>query len=73
MNNVDMPLFIRLGERLLTYRDAPVQPVGSINNITIKNIKATTRSLAESRISPPTGIFIVGTQNHPIGRVRLKT
>ena len=37
-----------------------------------KNIKATTRSLAESRISPPTGIFITGTQNHPIGQVRLK-
>ncbi len=72
MNNVDMPLFIRLGERLRTYRDAPQQSVGSINNITIKNINATTRTTEESRIQPPSGILITGTPNHKIGKINIE-
>lgn len=72
MENVDMPLFIRLGERRRTYRDAPQQPVGSINNVNITNIAAVTRGLGKSRVSPPAGIFITGTPNHEIGNVSLK-
>ncbi|MBK1875293.1 glycoside hydrolase family 28 protein [Pelagicoccus mobilis] len=72
MENVDMPLFIRLGERRRTYRDAPQQPVGSIDNVNITNITAVTRSLDESRVSPPAGVFITGTPNHKIGKVSLK-
>lgn len=71
MENVDMPLFMRLGERRRTYRDAPRQPVGSITNVSISNIRANTRSLEESRVVPPTGIFVTGTSDHKIGHVSL--
>ncbi|TRX51655.1 glycoside hydrolase family 28 protein [Fulvivirga sp. M361] len=72
MENVDMPVFIRLGERLRTYRDAPKQEVGSINDVKISNVTAVTRSVDESRVSPPSGIFISGTQKHKIGKVHLE-
>ncbi|WP_298319463.1 glycosyl hydrolase family 28 protein [uncultured Aquimarina sp.] len=72
MKNVDMPIFIRLGERLRTYRNTEKQNVGSIKNINIKNITATTRSLDSSRVSSPSGIFITGTENHKIESVLLE-
>lgn len=72
MEKVDMPIFIRLGERLRTYRDAPKQEVGSINNVTISNVVATTWDLEESRISPPSGILMTGTKNHKLGAVKLE-
>ncbi len=71
MDNVDMPIFIRLGERLRTYRNAERQTVGSIHNVSIKNVTATTRDLKNSRVSPPSGIFITGTPNHKIGSIKL--
>ncbi|WP_282036005.1 glycoside hydrolase family 28 protein [Saccharicrinis aurantiacus] len=71
MNNVDMPIFIRLGERLRTYRDAPKQKVGSIKNIQISNVTAVTRSIEESRVTPPAGIFITGTPNHSVENITL--
>ncbi len=72
MKNVDMPIFIRLGERLRTYRQATSQGMGSMKNISIKNIRASTRALAASRVSPPSGIFITGTPNHAIEKVHLE-
>ncbi|RME70166.1 MAG: glycoside hydrolase family 28 protein [Verrucomicrobia bacterium] len=72
MRDVDMPIFIRLGERLRTYRDAPPQTVGSIDGVSIAHVIATARARARSRVDPPTGIFITGTPKHPIGRVRLE-
>lgn len=72
MEKVDMPIFIRMGERLRTYRDAPKQEVGSISNVSISNVVATTWDLEESRISPPSGILMTGTENHKIGAVSLK-
>ncbi len=72
MNTVDMPIFIRLGERLRTYRDAEKQEVGSIKNVSIKNITATTQNLQNSRVSSPSGIFITGTPNHKIGSISLE-
>lgn len=72
MDDVEMPIFIRLGERLNTYREADKRKVGSINNIVIKNIKATTRSLENSRVNPPSGILITGTPNYSIGKVSLE-
>ncbi len=71
MTNVDMPIFVRLGERLRTYRDAPQQPVGSIDNLYITNVTAVTRSREESRVDPPSGVFITGTPNARIGNVTL--
>lgn len=72
MENVDMPLFIRLGERLRTYRDAPQQHVGTIKDVSISNVTATTWGLKESRVSPPSGIFITGTPNHKIEEIKLR-
>ncbi|WP_298537533.1 glycosyl hydrolase family 28 protein [uncultured Algibacter sp.] len=72
MNKVDMPIFIRLGERLRTYRDADKQDVGSIKSVNISNINATTQNLKNSRVSSPTGIFVSGTPNHKISSVSLE-
>ncbi|MEM6643194.1 MAG: glycosyl hydrolase family 28 protein [Bacteroidota bacterium] len=72
MENTDMPLFVRQGERRLTYRDADRLPIGSMENISISNISATTRSIEESRLSAPSGIFITGTSNHPIQGIALE-
>ncbi|MGA9637895.1 glycoside hydrolase family 28 protein [Flavobacterium sp.] len=72
MDDVEMPIFIRLGERLNTYREADKRKVGTINNVVVKNIKATTRSLENSRVNPPSGILITGTPNHKIGKVTLE-
>lgn len=72
MENVDMPIFMRLGERRLVYRDAEQQPVGSIRNVVIQNIRATARALDQSRVVPPSGIFITGTPNHKIENVLLE-
>lgn len=72
MENVDMPIFVRLGERLLAYRDAESRPVGSIKDVRISNVQAKARSLADSRIVPPCGIFITGTPEHKIESISLK-
>lgn len=72
MDRVDMPIFIRLGERLRTYRDANKQDVGTITNIFIKNVKGGTRVLDSSRVNPPSGILISGTPNHKIGNIVLE-
>ncbi|WP_066631509.1 glycoside hydrolase family 28 protein [Labilibacter marinus] len=72
MTNVEMPLFIRLGERLRTYRNAPKQKVGSIDNIVVENITAIVRDTADCRINPPSGVLITGTPNHRIGKVTLR-
>lgn len=72
MENVEMPIFIRLGERGLVYRDAPKQPVGSINNVTIRNIKASVRELADCRTQPTAGFFFTGTPNHKIGNIKFE-
>ncbi|CAM4285260.1 glycoside hydrolase family 28 protein [Zobellia nedashkovskayae] len=72
MDRVDMPIFIRLGERLRTYRDAEKQEVGSITNVIIKNIKGNTRVLDSSRVKPPSGILITGTPDHKVGKIILE-
>ena len=72
MINVDMPIFIRLGERLRTYRNAEKREVGSIKNVTISNIRAKTMDLENSRVSPPTGILITGTPKYKIEGIKLE-
>ncbi|MFR9650875.1 MAG: glycosyl hydrolase family 28 protein [Rikenellaceae bacterium] len=72
MVNVDMPIFIRLGERLRTYRKDDIkQPIGSIDRLYINNIKATQMPCDDSRVNPPSGIIISGTPNARIGNVYL--
>ncbi len=72
MDRVDMPIFIRLGERLRTYRNAKKQEVGSITNVVIKNVKGNARVLDSSRVKPPSGILITGTPDHKIGKITLE-
>ncbi|MUH35935.1 glycoside hydrolase family 28 protein [Zobellia amurskyensis] len=72
MDRVDMPIFIRLGERLRTYRDAEKQEVGSITNVIIKNVKGNARVLDSSRVKPPSGILITGTPDHKVGKITLE-
>lgn len=70
MDQVDMPVFMRLGRRLRTYRtgDKPQEP-GSIRNVAIRNIKAV--AMDDGRISPPSGLLITGTPDLPIQDVTL--
>ena len=72
MDRVDMPIFIRLGERLRTYRDAEKQEVGSITNVVIKNVTGNARVLDSSRVKPPSGILITGTPDHKVGKITLE-
>jgi polygalacturonase len=64
MENVNTPIFIRLGARLKTFRegDAP-RTVGSISSILIQDLKAQAVS--------PIGILISGIPGHPVSSVRL--
>jgi len=64
MDNVTLPIFIRLGARLKTFREGePKQPVGTIQNVVIQNVRATA--------TWPIGIFLSGIPNHPIENVTL--
>ncbi len=79
MNNVEGPVFIRLGNRGRSY-EAPTEqiydkevksegmPVGSVKNISIRNIKATVVSEEQKRC----GIMISGIPNHYIENVLLE-
>jgi polygalacturonase len=65
MENVNLPVFIRLGARLKTFRPGdPPQPVGTISNVVIKNVRAS----AVSRL----GILISGIPGHPVNDVTLE-
>ena len=79
MNNVEGPIFIRLGNRGRTYEKPTEQiydqevesegaPVGSVKNITIRNVKAT----VVSDISERCGIMISGIPGHSIEKVLLQ-
>lgn len=72
MVDVEMPIFIRLGERGLTYRGAEQRPVGSINNVSISNIKAVSRKTEDLRLAPTVGFYFTGTPNHKIGTITLE-
>ncbi|WP_158977267.1 glycoside hydrolase family 28 protein [Cellulophaga sp. L1A9] len=80
MNNIEGPLFIRLGNRGRIY-DKPTEqiynlkdggsegaPTGSIKNITIRNIKATVVSTIQKRC----GIMITGIPGHYVENVLLE-
>jgi polygalacturonase len=65
MENVNTPIFIRLGARLKTFREGDTpQPVGSISNVVIKDLKVQAIS--------PIGILISGIPGHAITGVRLE-
>ena len=72
MVNVDMPVFVRLGERLRTYRDAEKRPVGSISELRLYNIKAVITSSVDGRVEPGSAILLTGTPEHKISEITLE-
>ncbi len=72
MNDVEMPIFIRLGSRLRTYRDAEKQAVGSMNGIKISNIKIHGKRYKEWRMAPASTVFITGIPEAKIKNVRIE-
>jgi hypothetical protein len=65
MENVTVPLFMRLGARLRSFRDGePPQPVGTISNVVVRNLRATANSSV--------GILISGIPGHPIRNITLE-
>lgn len=72
MQNVEMPIFVRLCERRRTYRDAEQRPVGSIKGVHISNIKAVVSPLSDLRMSPPSGILVSGTPDHKISDLTIE-
>ena len=72
MVNVDMPVFVRLGERLRTYRDAEKRPVGSISELRLYNIKAVITSSVDGRVESGSAILLTGTPEHKISEITLE-
>lgn len=72
MDQVEGPLFIRLGDRGEAYQSpepdgSPVK-VGSVRNITVSNVRATVSATDKTR----SGILITGIPGHRISDVRLE-
>ncbi|AEW01630.1 glycoside hydrolase [Niastella koreensis] len=72
MVNVKTPMLLRLGSRLSVFRKGKdsQQPTGTLENIVIKNVKAS--AAANSQLTPPTGILITGVPGHYITNVTLE-
>jgi len=72
MVNVKTPMLIRLGARLSVFRkDQDVQqPIGTLENVTIKNVKAKAADTAQ--LMPPSGILITGIPGHAIKGLTLE-
>jgi hypothetical protein len=71
MDDVVTPIFVRLGARLKTYRPGETpRPVGSIENVVIRNVRAT--SSTQGPPMPPSGIFITGIPGHRVGKMTLE-
>jgi hypothetical protein len=70
MDQVDMPLFIRLGRRLRTYRPGDTQHrPGSIRDVTVRNVEAVAADAGH--VIPATGAFITGSPGLPVEDVTL--
>ena len=67
LTNCSTPLFIRLGERGRTYEGGPSKaPLGSMKNITIRNIINTDITYVEARNGPGVGSAIGGLPDQKI-------
>jgi hypothetical protein len=71
MENTGVPIFVRNGARLKTFRtgDAP-KSESVLRDVTLKNIKAV--SHRTPKLMPPTGVFITGVADHPIDNLTLE-
>jgi polygalacturonase len=72
MDNVRTPMLFRLGSRRNVFRkeEDTQQPTGTIENVTIRNVKA--KAAAEAQIKPPSGILITGVPGHYITNLTLE-
>lgn len=67
LTNCSTPLFIRLGDRGRTYEGGPAKaPLGSMKNITIRNITNTGITYVEARNGPGVGSAIGGLPDRKI-------
>ncbi len=64
LTNATLPIMIRLGSRLKIFRpNDPKQDVGTINNVTLRNITAENSGLV--------GVLITGIPGHPVKNLTL--
>lgn len=72
MVEVKTPILIRLGARLSVFRkdQDTQQPVGTLENVTIKNVKA--KAADNAQLMPPSGVLITGIPGHNIKGLILK-
>jgi polygalacturonase len=72
MVEVKTPILIRLGSRLSVFRkDQDVQqPIGTLENVTISNVKA--KAADDAQLMPPSGVLITGIPDHPIKNLTLE-
>lgn len=72
MDNVRTPMLMRLGARLNVFRknEDTRQPVGSFENVTIRNVVAAAADTAQ--LTPPSGILITGIPGHCITNLTLE-
>jgi len=72
MNEVRTPILIRLGSRLNVFRKGQdtQQPTGTLENVTISNVKA--KAATNAQLMPPSGILITGVPGHYISNLTLK-
>lgn len=71
MDEVKTPILIRLGARLSVFRKNAdtQQPVGTLENVVLRNIKA--RASDSAQLRPPSGILITGVPGHSIHNLTL--
>ncbi|HMG08937.1 MAG TPA: glycosyl hydrolase family 28 protein [Mucilaginibacter sp.] len=72
MVEVKTPILIRLGARLSVFRkdQDTQQPIGTLENVTIKNVKA--KAADNAQLMPPSGILITGIPGHTIKNLTLE-
>lgn len=72
MVEVKTPILIRLGARLSVFRkdQDTQQPIGSLENVSIRNVKA--KAADNAQLMPPSGILITGIPEHPIKNLSLE-
>jgi polygalacturonase len=72
MVEVKTPILIRLGARLSVFRkdQDSQQPIGTLENVTIKNVKA--KAADNAQLMPPSGILITGIPGHNIKNLVLE-
>lgn len=76
MQNVEMPIFVRLGSRLNIFHEGEKKKdTGSLENIKISNIQIDTNSPGRTKghhLQHQSGIFVTGIPGHPIKDISLE-